>query len=253
MPPSDPTAATRASILATYELDRVLDPDEYAERLPKLQHELSELAFELYERKRGLIAVFEGWDASGKGGAIRRTTAHLDPRGYVVESIAAPEGDDKRHHYLWRFWRRLRSPEETQIVIFDRSWYGRVMVERVEGFATEAEWRRAYREINDFERQLVDSGYLLAKFWIHISKEEQERRFAARRETPHKAWKLTDEDWRNREKWNLYAVAVDEMLAKTSTPIAPWTVVASDDKRFARVQVVTHLVEQLRSSLRPED
>ena len=150
------------------------------------------------------MVVYEGWDAAGKGGNIRRVTEKLDPRGYEVFSIAAPAGEDKTHHYLWRFWRRLEPPDEKQVLIFDRSWYGRVLVERVEGFCTEAAWKRAYREINEFERQLADAGATVVKFWLQISKEEQLRRFEDREQTGYKRWKLTEEDWRNREKWDLY-------------------------------------------------
>jgi polyphosphate kinase 2 (PPK2 family) len=195
----------------------------------------------------GVGIIFEGWDASGKGGAIKRVTEKLDPRGYVVYSIAAPKGDDATHHYLWRFWRRL--PECGQIAIFDRSWYGRVMVERIEGFCEEDEWKRAYREINQFERQLVDFGTILLKFWIHISKDEQLRRFESRSGDKLRSWKLTEEDWRNREKWDLYAQAVEDMILKTSTLSAPWTIVEGDSKDYARIKVLKTLVEQLSKSL----
>ena len=209
-----------------------------------------ELAFDLYQAKRSLVMVYEGWDAAGKGGNIRRVTEHLDPRGYVVLPIAAPAGEDKTHHYLWRFWRRLKPPDEKQVIVFDRSWYGRVMVERVEGFCREDEWKRAYREINDFERQLADSGAILVKFWIHISKDEQLRRFEQRKGTPYKQWKLTDEDWRNREKWPLYEAAVEEMLLKTSTRTAPWTVVEGNFKWVARVKCLRTIVETLEKQLK---
>jgi polyphosphate kinase 2 (PPK2 family) len=194
-----------------------------------------------------VIIVYEGWDAGGKGGNIKRVTERLDPRGYVVHAIAAPKGDDANRHYLYRFWRRL--PETGQIVIFDRSWYGRVMVERIEGFCTEAEWKRAYREINHFERQLVDFGTILFKFWIHISKEEQLRRFDLRAEDEIKRWKLTEEDWRNREKWDPYYEAVNEMLVKTSTVTAPWTIVEGDSKWFARIKALKTLVDGLSKEL----
>ena len=166
-------------------------------------------------------------------------------------AIAAPDGEDKTHHYLWRFWRRLKAPDDKQILIFDRSWYGRVMVERVEGFATEEEWKRAYREINEFERQLTDHGMILVKLWFHISKDEQLRRFEARRETPHKQWKLTDEDWRNREKWGAYEEAVEDMLLKTSTLAAPWTVVEGNDKLWARIKTQETLIAALTAGLEP--
>ncbi len=221
----------------------------YRQRLLRSQLRLRAAARHLYEQSRSVVVVFEGWDASGKGGAIRRMTDRLDPRGYHVYSIAAPAGDDARNHYLWRFWRRLRPPDEKQIVVFDRSWYGRVLVERVEGFATEPEWRRAYREINSFERLLVESGVRVIKFWMRIDPDEQLRRFEARKLTPHKSWKLTDEDWRNREQWPQYREAVDEMLLKTSTPFAPWHVVDADDKRAARLAVLDVLVKTLEHDL----
>jgi polyphosphate kinase 2 (PPK2 family) len=236
-------------MLEKLKLDRELSEAQYERRLLVGQLQLRELAFQLYERKRSLVVVYEGWDAAGKGGNIRRVTEKLDPRGYEVLSIAAPAGEDKTHHYLYRFWRRLKPPDEKQIMIFDRSWYGRVMVERVEGFCTEAEWKRAYREINDFERQLTESGIILVKFWIHISQEEQLRRFEQRAATPHKRWKLTDEDWRNRDKWNQYLEAVEEMLLKTSTLVAPWTVVEGDFKWWARVKCLETLVKTLGKQL----
>lgn len=225
----------------------------YRATLLRAQLRMRDCARQLYERKRSLVVVFEGSDAAGKGGAIRRLTARLDPRGYHVYGIAAPAGDDANTHYLWRFWRRLRPPEEKQIIIFDRSWYGRVLVERVEGFARPDEWQRAFREINSFERTLVESGVRIVKFWMRIDPDEQLRRFEARRITPHKRWKLTDEDWRNREKWPQYRVAVDEMLLKTSTPLAPWTVIDAGDKRAARLAVLDRVVHVLEQDLNPED
>jgi polyphosphate kinase 2 (PPK2 family) len=233
-------------MLETVDLKKQLTRAQYTRGLLRYQLELHELAFQLYQKKRTLVVVFEGWDAAGKGGAIRRLTEKLDPRGYEVLPIAAPSGEDKTHHYLWRFWRRLEPPEDKQVLIFDRSWYGRVMVERVEVFCTEAEWRRAYREINEFERQLVDFGVVLVKFFIHISQDEQLRRFEARKGDPYKGWKLTDEDWRNRKKWPQYEAAVEEMLLKTSTLTAPWTVVPGNQKWVARVAVVKAVVEALR-------
>ena len=236
------------------DLGKRLERDEYRERKLECQLRLRELAFRLYQAKRSMVVVVEGWDAAGKGGAIRRATEKMDPRGYEVYSIAAPEGEDKTHHYLWRFWRRLTAPDDKQIVIFDRSWYGRVLVERVEGFATEDEWKRAYREINDFERQLTDHGMILAKLWFEISAEEQLRRFEARRETPHKKWKLTEEDWRNRRKWALYEEALIDMLRKTSTLNAPWTIVEGNDKLWARVKTQETLIAALEAGLDgPED
>jgi AMP-polyphosphate phosphotransferase len=234
-------------MLETVDLTRQLDAAEYRVRLTQLQVRLGTLGFQVYQQQRPVILAFEGWDAAGKGGAIRRVTERLDPRGYVVHAISAPRGDDAEHHYLWRFWRRL--PEAGQIAIFDRTWYGRVLVERVEGFCSEEEWRRAYREINEFERQLVEFGTVLVKFWLHISPEEQLARFEARQQTPYKAWKLTEEDWRNRDKWGQYAVAVEDMLLKTSTTVAPWTVVPATDKLYARVHVLETVVDALERQL----
>jgi AMP-polyphosphate phosphotransferase len=236
-------------MLETIDLTQSLSREEYVEELIRYQLQLRMLAYQLYIQKRPLIIVYEGWDAGGKGGNIKRVTEKLDPRGYEVYPIAAPTGEDKTHHYLWRFWRRLKPPDEKQILIFDRSWYGRVMVERLEGFCTEAEWKRAFREINEFERQLVDFGTILVKFWIHISQEEQLRRFQVRQEIPYKAWKLTDEDWRNRQKWDQYEEAVNDMLLKTSTLTAPWTIVEGDCKWFARVKALKTLVNTLSDEL----
>jgi polyphosphate kinase 2 (PPK2 family) len=221
--------------------------EEYIQNLIPLQVAIHSLGYQVYVQQRPIILVYEGWDAAGKGGSIKRVTEKLDPRGYVVHAIAAPKGDDSTHHYMWRFWRRL--PEKGQIAIFDRSWYGRVVVERIEGFCTEEEWKRAYREINHFERQLVDFGTIIFKFWIHISKEEQLRRFKAREESQIKAWKLTDEDWRNRDRWNDYEASVNEMLRKTSTLTAPWSIIEGDCKWHARIKVLTTLVEGLSREL----
>jgi polyphosphate kinase 2 (PPK2 family) len=234
-------------MLDTIDLSLALEKPTYQEQLIKYQVALHDLGYQVYVQERPVVMVFEGWDAGGKGGAIKRVTEKLDPRGYVVYSIAAPDGDDATRHYLYRFWRRL--PESGQIAIFDRSWYGRVMVERIEGFCTTSDWKRAYREINQFERQLVDFGTILFKFWLHISKEEQLARFESRNKDPLRKWKLTDEDWRNREKWGVYKQAVDEMLLKTSTITAPWTIVEGNDKYYARVKVLKTLVEKLSSEL----
>ncbi len=236
-------------MLETIDLSQRLTREQYVPNLIRHQVQLRELAYQLYVQKRSLVVVYEGWDAAGKGGNIRRVTEKLDPRGYEVFSIAAPQGEDATHHYLWRFWRRLLPPDEKQILIFDRSWYGRVLVERVEGFATEAEWKRAYREMNEFERQLADADFVIVKFWIHISSEEQLRRFEQRQDTPYKAWKLTDEDWRNRQKWDAYEAAIEEMLLKTSTLTAPWTIVEGNDKWHARIKTLRTLVEVLSGQL----
>ncbi len=234
-------------MLDTVDLTLKLDRETYIRDLTRYQLQLRQLGYQVYVQKRPVVIVFEGWDAAGKGGAIKRVTERLDPRGYVVYPIAAPAGEDKTHHYLYRFWRRL--PERGQIAIFDRSWYGRVMVERIEGYCTEAEWKRAYREINAFERQLVDFGTILVKFWIHISADEQLRRFEERQSTAYKSWKLTDEDWRNRNRWAEYEQAVNEMLLKTSTLTAPWTVVEGNDKWWARVKTIRTLVDILSAEL----
>jgi polyphosphate kinase 2 (PPK2 family) len=233
------------SILSTIDLTKALAPADYKKELVKQQIELRRLAYQLYVQKTSLVIVYEGWDAGGKGGNIRRVTEKLDPRGYHVYSISKPQGEEKTHHYLWRFWRCFRPPEDKQIIIFDRSWYGRVLVERVEGFATEDDWRRSFREINEFERHLTDFGILIVKFWIHISPEEQLRRFEAREASSHKSWKLTDEDWRNREKWDAYSKAVEDMLLKTSTLTAPWTIIEGNDKYHARVKTLKTVVDVL--------
>lgn len=234
-------------MLSTVDLSLTMEAEEYDRLLIKYQVALFKLAYQVYVQQRPVIMVFEGWDAAGKGGAIRRVTEKIDPRGFVVYPIAAPKGDDATHHYLWRFWRRL--PEAGQIAIFDRSWYGRVMVERIEGFCTEAEWKRAYREINYFERQLVDFGTIMFKFWLHIGQDEQLRRFEARSGDKLRSWKLTEEDWRNREKWPLYEEAVNEMLLKTSTITAPWTVIEGNSKLYARIQILKTLVEKFSREL----
>ena len=238
-------------MLETIDLTVSLTKEEYRERLVPLQLRLGALAHSLYTQRQSVVVVYEGWDAAGKGGNIRRVTEKLDPRGYHVYSISAPSGEDKSHHYLWRFWRRLKPADEKQLVVFDRSWYGRVMVERVEGFATENEWRRAYREINEFERQLADAGVLVAKFWLHLSREEQLRRFQLREKAAHKSWKLTDEDWRNRERWREYERAVEQMLVKTSTVTAPWTIVEGNCKYWARIKVLDHLVQLIAARVDP--
>lgn len=234
-------------MLSKVDMTVSLDLEEYKKELVLNQVALSQLGFQVYVQQRPVVILFEGWDAAGKGGAIKRVTEKLDPRGYVVYPIAAPQGDDKTRHYLYRFWRRL--PEAGQIAIFDRSWYGRVMVERIEGFCSEQDWKRAYREINQFEHQMVDFGTILFKFWINITKDEQLRRFQDRSADKLSQWKLTDEDWRNREKWDRYEEAVNEMLLKTSTRTAPWTIVEGNEKRYARVKVLSTLVEKLSKEL----
>lgn len=219
--------------------DVVMDEDTYRKELDAEQERLHGLAYQLYQREIPSMVVFEGWDAAGKGGAIKRITSALDARDYRVVPSAAPTLPEKEHPFLWRYWTSL--PKSGHMAIYDRSWYGRVMVERIEGFCTDAEWRRAYEEINDFEHEMVRAGTLLLKFWIDVSQDEQLRRFEERQNDPDKAWKLTDEDWRNREKYPEYCQAIDDMFDRTSTDFAPWNIVESDDKHYARVKVLKTL------------
>jgi polyphosphate kinase 2 (PPK2 family) len=195
-----------------------------------------------------VCVLFEGWDASGKGGSIKRLVAQIDPRHVRVVQFATPTHDEKRHHFLWRFWPVL--PGWGGMAVFDRSWYGRVLVERVEGFADREQWLRAYDEINNFERSLVDEGMILVKFWMHISDEEQLKRFKKRKKDPLKAWKLTEDDWRNREKRHDYVQAVEDMVARTDQPHAPWSLIAADSKRYARVQVIETVIERIEEGMR---
>jgi polyphosphate kinase 2 (PPK2 family) len=232
-------------VLEKIDLGLSMPLEDYERELVRYQTALDLLGRHVWLRKRPVVVVYEGWDASGKGGNIKRVTSQLDPRGYIVHPIAAPKGDEATHHYLWRFWRRL--PEKGQIAIFDRSWYGRVMVERVEGFCTDEQWKRAYREINDFERQLVDHRAVVVKYWLHITREEQERRFKERARSPYKSWKLSEEDWRNRARWDEYEAAVNAMVARTSTSRAPWHVVAANDKNAARLEVLEIACQALRA------
>jgi len=235
-------------MLDRLDLSPKMPRDEYEKWLKILQADLHQLAYQVYLQKIPVVLVFEGMDASGKGGTIKRLTEKMDPRGYVVWPISAPHGDDRERHYLYRFWRRL--PEQGQIAIFDRSWYGRVLVERLEGFCTEDAWKRAYSEINQFERQLTDFGAVIFKFWMHISKEEQLERFQERERINYKSWKITDEDWRNRAKWEDYQAAAQDMVLKTSTQNAPWTLVEANDKLYARIKVLRTVAEKLRRALK---
>lgn len=235
-------------VLSGIDLSKSLTEEEYKTRLKKLQKRLAELHSELYRLRIPVVIGFEGWDAGGKGGAIKRLTSNLDPRGYRVNPTAAPNDIEKVHHYLWRFWNSV--PKAGHIAIFDRTWYGRVMVERIEGFCSEAEWRRAYQEINEMESHMANAGAVVLKFWLHIDKDEQERRFRERHANPAKQWKITDEDWRNREKWDQYEEAVNEMLIRTSTTYAPWIVVEGNDKRYARVKVLQTVVDALEKKVK---
>jgi polyphosphate kinase 2 (PPK2 family) len=201
----------------------------------------------MYKKRIPLVCVFEGSDGAGKGGAIKRLTQKMDPRGYNVFPFAAPNATERAHHYLWRFWQKV--PKAGHIAIFDRSWYGRVLVERVEGFCSEPDWKRAYREITEFEEQMVDNGTVITKFWLQIDKDEQMRRFKERQRLEHKKWKITDEDWRNREKWNQYKEAVDEMLLRTSTTYAPWTVVEANNKYHARIKVLKTVIDAMKNKV----
>lgn len=241
----------QVSILSKADLSLAYTREEYKEKLDKLQAKIEKMHGELYRRRIPVVLGFEGWDAGGKGGAIKRLTAKMDPRGYVVNPTASPNDIEKAHHYLWRFWRAM--PKDGHVAIFDRTWYGRVMVERIEGFCTEAEWKRAYKEINDMERDLTDAGAIVIKFWMHIDKDEQERRFKERQENPEKQWKITDEDWRNREKWDQYEDAVNEMLMRTSTDYAPWVVVEGNSKYYARVKVLKTVVDAIEERLKKEE
>jgi polyphosphate:AMP phosphotransferase len=235
------------NVLDNLDLSQKLSDDAFDQELALQQARLNALQRRAKKRGVSTIIVFEGWDAAGKGGAIRRVTGGLDARDYQVIPIAAPTDEERARHYLWRFWRHLS--RAGRITIFDRSWYGRVLVERVEGFATEAEYMRAYGEIAHFEEQLATDGILLVKFWIHISKGEQLRRFRDRGRTSYKKWKITDEDWRNRKRWPEYTLAVNDMVARTSTKIAPWTLVEGDDKNFARIKVLKTLAARVDERL----
>lgn len=240
----------QVSILSKADLSLHYTREEYKEKLDKLQKKVEKLHGELYRRRIPVVLGFEGWDAGGKGGAIKRLTERMDARGYVVNPTASPNDIEKAHHYLWRFWRAM--PKDGHVAVFDRTWYGRVMVERIEGFCTTEEWKRAYKEINDMEKDLYDAGAVVIKFWMHIDKDEQERRFRERQENPEKQWKITDEDWRNREKWDQYEDAVNEMLMRTSTDYAPWVVVEGNDKYYARVKVLRTVVEAIEARLKEE-
>lgn len=223
------------------------DKKVYKKKLKVLQYEMLNIQQFLFNNKIALILVFEGMDAAGKGGAIKRIVERIDPRGYIVHPISAPQPHEHRYHYLHRFWRKL--PQHGQLAIFDRSWYGRVLVERIEGFATVNEWKRAYKELNDFEKQLTDEDYIMLKFWIHIDEDEQLKRFEERAQDPYKAWKLTDEDWRNREKFKDYVVAAEEMFAKTDTEDAPWVIVEGNNKQFARIKVLEKTIAHVEREL----
>jgi len=234
-------------MLETVDLSRKLSEKDYKKQLPPLQARLREMEFRMYRKQTPVLCLFEGWDAAGKGGAIKRVTESLDPRGFTVTSFSAPHGDERTHHYLWRFWKAL--PRAGHLGLFDRSYYGRVLVERVEGFCADEEWRRAFREINEFEAHQRSFGMIVCKFWLHISPEEQLRRFKSRERDLFRSYKLTEEDWRNRAKRPKYSAAVEEMLMRTSTAAAPWTVIPAEDKLYARVAVVSRIVRAIEKDL----
>lgn len=230
------------------DLTKTIEKKEYEVKLEKLQSELARLQCKLATSEKSLVIAFEGWDAAGKGGAIRRITEALNPRGYKTIPIAAPSAEEKSKTHLWRFATKL--PNRGRIVIFDRTWYGRMMVEPIEGFCTPEEYERSGVEINGFENFMTSNGTILIKFWVEISKDEQLLRFNERRLDPMKRWKITDEDWRNREKWEVYEKYVDSMMVQTNAPNAPWTVVESNDKRYARIKVLETIVSKLKKELK---
>lgn len=236
-----------SSVLDNVDLSVSLTREEYDSALNKYQLRIREIEHEVYKKRLPVMIVYEGCDAAGKGGNIKRLVRGMDPRGYEVIPFAAPNDIELAHHYLWRFWKKI--PKAGHIAIFDRSWYGRVLVERVEGFCSEEEAQRALREINEMEAHLVNYGTVLIKFWVHIDLDEQLRRFESRQNTPHKKWKITDEDWRNREKWDLYKSALDDMLFKTSTAYAPWTIVESNCKWYARIKALKTVVKGIEKQL----
>ncbi len=237
----------KVNLLRNLDYSKAVPEDKYDTRLEKLEGELNRLTRRLYEKKRSMTIVFEGSDAAGKGGAIKRLRMGMDVRDTRVIAIAAPTEEERSHPYLWRFWGHL--PRLGKITIYDRSWYGRVLVERIEGFCAKEDWQRAYAEVNAFEEQLANFGTILVKFWLAITPQEQLRRFKEREETPYKHYKITDEDWRNRAKWDAYEAAAVEMFEKTSTPGAPWTLVEAVDKNFARVKVLETVVRRLKKEL----
>ncbi len=243
-PPPEPAPDAPTLNIARFP---TLDEAEYKQEKSRLQGRLSALAWKAYRKGRSPVLVFEGWDAGGKGGTIRRLTEALDARLWTVFGSSAPNDLEKRHHYLWRYWKTL--PPAGFMAVYDRSWYGRVLVERVEGFADTEAWQRAYREINAFEHHLADSGAIILKFWLHISPDEQKRRFENREEVEYKNYKITDEDWRNRERWAAYETAAAEMFARTHTAHAPWQVVPAEDKHYGRIHVLRAVADRLEAEL----
>ena len=247
--PTPPSVLDNVKLIRDLDLSKKLSREDYKRALEKYQGKLARLSRHKRFAHHSLILAFEGSDAAGKGGAIRRVTSALDARQYVTVPVAAPTEEERAQPYLWRFWRNV--PPHGGITIFDRSWYGRVLVERVEGYCTVDEWMRSYNEINQFEEQLTAGNAIVVKFWLQISKAEQMRRFRAREHTPFKRFKITPEDWRNRKKWNQYEVAVCDMVDRTSTEIAPWTLVEAEDKNYARIKILRTIVLRLERALKP--
>lgn len=230
-------------LLKDIDLNVSVDENKYKDKLKQLQSKLSKRQEFLFKNQIPMVLVFEGWDAAGKGGSIKRVTSCLDPRDYTVIPISSPSSIELSHHYLWRFWKEL--PQQNKITIFDRSWYGRVMVERIEGFCDKNRWQMAYSEINEFEHEITKSGIILIKFWLHISPDEQLTRFKNRENNPAKQWKITDEDWRNRKKWDEYEIAVNDMLQKTSTKFAPWNIIECNNKKYGRLKILKTIIKEI--------
>lgn len=238
----------QTSFLQQLDLTLKLTDKEYKKRLKAVQNRLKELHNAIYKERIPVILALEGWDAAGKGGVIQRLTEPLDPRGYQVIPISAPNDTERKHHYLWRFWSTL--PKKGHISIYDRTWYGRVLVERVEHLCTEQEWKRAYQELNEMEEHVIHEGIVLLKFWLHIDKNEQEKRFMARMNDPKKQWKITEEDWRNREKWEQYEEAINDMILYTSTTLAPWHMIEANDKQYARIKIMETVADTLEREIK---
>ena len=237
-----------SSALSNIDLNKSLTYEEYIAKLHPLQKEIHDLQFRLWKEGVPVIVAFEGWDAAGKGGSIKRLTEAMDPRGYTVVPIGAPNDYELAHHYLWRFWQNV--PEKGNITIFDRTWYGRVLVERVEKLCSDFDWQRAYSEIKQMEKQFTNFGIILLKFWLHIDKQTQLERFEEREKNPFKHWKITEDDWRNRSKWDDYLPAVEEMLIRTSTKESPWNIIEANDKHFARIKVLETFLIKVKESLK---
>jgi len=234
--------------LSEIDLTKTLSKKEYKEKIKPLQQRLRELQFKLYENRVSVIILYEGWDAAGKGGNIKRLIKELDPTGYEVIPIGKPTTEEHDHHYLWRFWTKI--PKQGHIAIFDRTWYGRVLVEKVEGYINEEQGERAYKEINEMEKALTLSNAIVVKFFIHIDKEEQLKRFEKREVNPHKNWKITEEDYRNREKWDKYVLAIEQMINNTSTESLPWNLIEGNCKRYGRIKVLETVINTIENKLK---